>query len=169
MLNKKSEDFLNSKGEIMSTKKVLKSKKAISPILATLLLIVIAVAAIVVTYAWVMTYIGTAGQQASVSLYKENIYWNSTDKKTYITVGDSGTANTKIVRLYMGTAQNNITNVTPSTNIGTGILLNAKSVVIITLAWPNDVASAWTSGNYYYFKIVTDAAQELGPFPEEAT
>jgi len=40
----------------MITKNMLKSKKAISPILATLLLIVIAVAAIVVTYAWVMTY-----------------------------------------------------------------------------------------------------------------
>src|SRR3990170_963076 len=40
----------------MSIKKMLHSKKAISPILATLLLIVIAVAAIVVTYAWITTY-----------------------------------------------------------------------------------------------------------------
>jgi len=36
---------------------LMKSKRAISPILATLLLIVIAVAAIVVTYTWIMTYI----------------------------------------------------------------------------------------------------------------
>ncbi|MGQ9744095.1 MAG: archaellin/type IV pilin N-terminal domain-containing protein, partial [Candidatus Bathycorpusculaceae bacterium] len=43
------------------TKNSLKSKKAISPILATLLLIVIAVAAIVVTYAWIMTYMTSAG------------------------------------------------------------------------------------------------------------
>jgi flagellin-like protein len=153
----------------MPTKKVLKSKKAISPILATLLLIVIAVAAIVVTYTWVMTYIGTAGQQASVMLYKENIYWNSTAKTTYITVGNSGTANTKIVRLYIGTAQDSLVSVSVSyTNIGTGIMLNAKSVVIVTLSWPNDLASAWTSGSYYYFKIVTDAGQVLGPFPEQA-
>ena len=47
----------------MSIKTVLKSKKAISPILATLLLIVIAVAAIVVTYAWITTFMGSAAQQ----------------------------------------------------------------------------------------------------------
>ncbi|MGB9778860.1 MAG: archaellin/type IV pilin N-terminal domain-containing protein, partial [Candidatus Bathyarchaeales archaeon] len=65
------------------TKNPLKSKKAISPILATLLLIVIAVAAIVVTYAWIMTYMSNAGTQASVILYKENISWNSTKHETY--------------------------------------------------------------------------------------
>jgi flagellin-like protein len=152
----------------VSTKKVLKSKKAISPILATLLLIVIAVAAIVVTYAWVMTYIGTAGTQASVMLYEENINWNSTAGTTSITVGNSGTGNAKIVRLYIGAAQNNLINVTGSTNIGTGILLGAKSVAIISLSWPNSLANTWASGNYYYFKITTDAGQELGPFPEQA-
>jgi len=152
----------------MSTKTVSKSKKAISPILATLLLIVIAVAAIVVTYAWIMTYMSSAGQQAGVILYKENVYWNSTEKKTYIAVGNSGTANAKIVRLYLGTTQNNLINVTASTNIGTGIILNAKSVITVTLSWPNGVADTWNSGNYYYFKIVTETGQELGPFPEQA-
>ncbi|PIU59949.1 hypothetical protein COS86_01560 [Candidatus Bathyarchaeota archaeon CG07_land_8_20_14_0_80_47_9] len=41
--------FPTNKGENVPTKKVLNTKKAISPILATLLLIVIAVAATVVT------------------------------------------------------------------------------------------------------------------------
>ena len=54
-------------------KNMLKSKKAISPILATLLLIVIAVAAIVVTYAWIMTYMSSTTQQASEILYNENV------------------------------------------------------------------------------------------------
>jgi len=151
----------------MSTKNMLKSKKGISPILATLLLIVIAVAAIVVTYAWVMTYMSSAGQQAGVILYKENIYWNSTAGKTYVTIGNSGTTNTKIVRLWIGTSQNNLVNVTASTNAGSGIFLNAKSVATITLSWPNDLANAWTAGNYYYFQVVTEAGI-LGPFPEQA-
>jgi len=152
----------------MSTKNVLKSRKAISPILATLLLIVIAVAAIVVTYAWIMTYVSSAGNQASVNLYKENVFWNSTEKRTYLTVGNSGSGNTKIVRLYLGTSPNNLINVTASSNIGTGILLNAKSVVTVTLSWPNDVANAWTVGNYYYFKLVSETGHEL-PFNEEAS
>ncbi len=46
------------------TKRMIKSRKAISPILATLLLVVIAVAAIVVTYAWIMTYMGNASHQS---------------------------------------------------------------------------------------------------------
>ncbi len=48
----------------MPIKKLVNSNKAISPILATLLLIVIAVAAIVITYAWITTYMGTTTQQA---------------------------------------------------------------------------------------------------------
>ena len=152
----------------MTPKNMLKSKKAISPILATLLLIVIAVAAIVVTYAWIMTYMSSAGQQAGVILYKENVYWNSTDNKTYITIGNSGTSNTKIVRLYLGTTQNNLIDVTASTDIGSGLTLNAKSVVTIKLSWPNTLASAWTPGNYYYFKVVAETGQEYGPFPEQA-
>ena len=153
----------------MSTKNMLKSKKAITPILATLLLIVIAVAAIVVTYAWIMTYMSSAGQQAGVILGKENIYWNSTEQKTYITIKNTGTANTEIVRLYMGTTQNNLIDVTASTNIGTGKILNANSVTTITLDWPNSVVdSEWTLGDYYYFKIVPEVGQELGPFSEQA-
>jgi len=152
----------------MVQKNTLKSKKAISPILATLLLIVIAVAAIVVTYAWIMTYMSSAGQQAGVILYKENVYWNSTDNKTYITIGNSGTSNTKIVRLYLGTTQNNLIDVTASTDIDSGLTLNAKSVVTIKLSWPNTLASAWTPGNYYYFKVVAETGQEYGPFPEQA-
>ena len=152
----------------MVQKNTLKSKKAISPILDTLLLIVIAVAAIVVTYAWIMTYMSSAGQQAGVILYKENVYWNSTDNKTYITIGNSGTSNTKIVRLYLGTTQNNLIDVTASTDIDSGLTLNAKSVVTIKLSWPNTLASAWTPGNYYYFKVVAETGQEYGPFPEQA-
>jgi len=43
------------------------NKKGVSPIIATLLLIVIAVAAAVVTYAFVTGFIGTAGGQAQTS------------------------------------------------------------------------------------------------------
>ena len=58
----------------------LRSRKAISPILATLLLVVIAVAAIVVTYAWVMTYMAHTTGQAGVVLYPANVrfYGNGT-------------------------------------------------------------------------------------------
>ena len=59
----------------MNAKTMLKSRMGISPILATLLLIVIAVAAIVVTYAWIMTYMSSAGQQAGVQLTLDTVSW----------------------------------------------------------------------------------------------
>ncbi|PIX31930.1 hypothetical protein COZ60_01875, partial [Candidatus Bathyarchaeota archaeon CG_4_8_14_3_um_filter_42_8] len=62
----------------MSTKNMLKSKKAISPILATLLLIVIAVAAIVVTYAWVMTYMSSTTTTAGLKINIDIASINST-------------------------------------------------------------------------------------------
>ena len=153
----------------MLTKKLLKSKKAISPILASLLLTVIAVAAIVVTYAWIMTYMSSAGHQAGVILFPENTFWNMTEKKTYITIRNTGTTDTKIVTLYMGTTQNNLVNVTASTNIGTGITLKAKNTITIVLNWPNSVADIWTPGNIYYFNVVAEGGQQTEPYPEQAS
>jgi len=72
-------------------KNMLKTKKAISPILATLLLIVIAVAAIVVTYAWVMTYMSTTTQRAGEELRVENVRFHDSINVT-ITLRSTGTS-----------------------------------------------------------------------------
>ena len=149
---------------------MLKSKKAISPILATLLLIVIAVAAIVVTYAWIMTYMSSAGQQAGVILYKENIrfYGTPTDaakNRTDITVGNTGTENTRIVRIYMGNTSANLIQVY-SNEVGEP--LNAGSATTITITWPNDLADAWEAGKTYYFTIIPSVGSPLGKVPEQA-
>lgn len=150
----------------MPTKNMLKSKKAISPILATLLLIVIAVAAIVVTYAWIMTYMGSTTQQAGVILYDENVRF--VGSTTEITVGNSGTGDTQIVRLYLGTSANDLTEVTDDTDIGSGMTLNAGDIAKITLDWPNNAVSGnWTSGETYYFRVVPQPGQAY-PFSAEA-
>jgi flagellin-like protein len=139
----------------MSIKRMLTSKKAISPILATLLLIVIAVAAIVITYAWITTYMGTTTGQASVLLKTENIRW--TTSSTVITVLNSGTGDTRIVRVYVGDSAENMTEVTFT---GT-VALNAGSTTTLTIAWPNALATAYTDGSTYYFRIVPNPGQFL--------
>ncbi len=152
----------------MSNKKILNSKKAISPILATLLLIVIAVAAIVVTYAWITTYMGSATSQAGVLLYKENVRFDSTASTTEITVGNSGTEDTRIVRIWLGDSSANMTDVTSYTDVtGSGTALNAGSTATITIDWPNDIDSTWTAGDNYYFRIVPNPGQFL-EFQEQA-
>jgi flagellin-like protein len=150
----------------MIIRKILNSKKAISPILATLLLIVIAVAAIVVTYAWITTYMGSATQQAGVILYKENVRFDT--GSTAITVGNSGTENTQIVRVYLGDSSGNMTDITTDyTDIGSGKALNAGSTATVTIDWPNSIASSWQAGEYYYFRIVPSPGQFL-EFQEQA-
>jgi flagellin-like protein len=150
----------------MSIKKFLNSKKAISPILATLLLIVIAVAAIVVTYAWITTYMGSATQQAGVVLYNENVRFDT--DATEVTVGNSGTSDTRIVRVWLGDSSGNMTDVTSDTDItGSGMLLPAGGTATITIDWPNDVDGAWQPGANYYFRIVPNPGQFL-EFPEQA-
>ncbi|HLE75470.1 MAG TPA: archaellin/type IV pilin N-terminal domain-containing protein [Candidatus Bathyarchaeia archaeon] len=150
----------------MLTRNMLKSKKAISPILATLLLIVIAVAAIVVTYAWIMTYMGTTTQQASIILYDENVrFVDSTT--TEITIGNSGTGDTQIVRLYLGTSANDLTEVTTAVTDGLNKALEAGSVVTLTLNWTDTDFGNWTEGETYHFRVVPQQGQAY-PFSAQA-
>jgi flagellin-like protein len=85
----------------MPTKNMLKSKKAISPILATLLLIVIAVAAIVVTYAWVMTYMTSAGQQAGTWITFDSATISATSREITIYVRNKGTEPAVVDKVYI--------------------------------------------------------------------
>ena len=145
--------------------KMLKSKKGISPILATLLLIVIAVAAIVVTYAWVMTFMGAQTGAGGTILDVENISWNSTAETTTIVVKNVGTSDAKIVRLYIGNTASNLLEVTTNTDLTTaGKLIAVDQTITIVLSWPNALDTSWTNGKTYYFKI----APETGT-PKEFT
>jgi flagellin-like protein len=130
----------------------VKSKRAISPILATLLLVVIAVAAIVVTYAWIMTYMTNAGKQAGVMMYKSNVnFYNSSSVKMIdVDVGNSGTSDTRIIQLYVGTSASTLENqtITPAP-------LPAGGVQRITITYN------WTNGQPYEFKVVSSSGQIL--------
>jgi flagellin-like protein len=145
----------------MLAKSMLKHQKAISPILATLLLIVIAVAAIVVTYAWIMTYMSSATQQAGVMLYKANVNFYGSGTKIDIDIGNSGDSNTQIVKVYVGTAPGSLVEqdqTTPSLPAS----LNAGSITSITATYN------WTTSTTYYFKVISSTGQTLGEFPEQA-
>jgi len=138
--------------------KIKQSKKAISPILATLLLIVIAVAAIVVTYAWIMTYMSNAGQQAGVMLYKANVNFGT--GKIDIDIGNSGTSNTQIIQVYFGTSLTTLLNATTTPTLP--VSLAAGSIVRLTITY------TWTPETTYYFKIIPAAGQQSLTFQEQA-
>jgi len=145
--------------------KMLKAKKGISPILATLLLIVIAVAAVIVTYAWVMTFTTSTTSQAGAVISEANtrFYNITTTKHISVTLLNSGTADAKMTKVYIGTEAANLVDVTgtvgftPATNI---LKANGGS---INATW----SYTWTSGQRYYFKFITEAGQQV-PFDRVA-
>ncbi len=142
-------------------KNIFKSKNAISPILATLLLIVIAVAAIVVTYAWLTTYMGSTTGQAGVLPYKANVnFIDDGVKKITIDIGNSGISNTKIVGVYIGTSTS--TTQSQSTSPAIPFDLSAGSIVSF------DVTYTWTAGETYYFRVVPEVGQLALSFQEQA-
>ena len=142
-------------------KKLLKSRRGISPILATLLLIVIAVAAVVVTYAWLMTYMSSQTGKAEVSLYKANVnFIDGSTKKIKVDIGNSGDSDTNIVKIYLGTDKGSLTeqtNLSPSLPVS----LAANSIVSITITYN------WHTSTTYYFKIISSSGQTL-EFQEQA-
>jgi len=152
---------------------MLKSKKGISPILATLLLIVIAVAAIIVTYAWVMTYMGTQTQQAGVLITTENVRWYGTPaisahNLTDINVRNIGTSTVRIVRVYMGTSQGNLMQVTANCVAGINATVEPQKMTTITIQWPiSGIDTAYTVGQTYYFSIATEPGTTY-PFQNNA-
>jgi flagellin-like protein len=127
----------------MPTKNTSKSKKAISPILATLLLIVIAVAAIVVTYAWVMTYMSSATSQAGVILKQDaDCLWKTGNVTIYIR--NIGTNDAEIDKVYINSTPQTSVTYNPSTRIVT------KDGGTITIVVTN---FNWQAGTTYEIQI----------------
>ena len=142
---------------------ILKSKKGISPILATLLLIVIAVAAVIVTYAWVMTFTSSTTSQAGAMLTVENIRFHNVSTTDYVEViiRNSGTDDAKIVEVYAGTSS---TALVPQTSVS----YTPSTAVVATGSSLNvTITCDWTDGTRYHFKMATEAGQTL-PFSEIA-
>ena len=67
----------------------MKNKKAISPVLAVLLMIAVAVAAALITYAWVMTYLESTTSRAGHAIQIQSVAFTPTSATVYAqNVGD---------------------------------------------------------------------------------
>jgi len=135
---------------------MLRSRKAISPILATLLLIVIAVSAIVITYAWVTTFLTSTTTGAGVLLKYDTVYWNSTSPKSIIIyIRNEGTSDAEIDAVYIGTSSTSLVNQTSVTYSPTSKIAYANGGGTVTIT----VTYSWTVDTRYYFKV----APKVGP------
>ena len=142
---------------------ILKSKRGISAILATLLLIVIAVAAVIVTYAWVLTFTGSTTSQAGAVLTHENVRFYNVSTTDYIevTLRNSGTADAKVEATYVGITDSDLILQSSVSYSPTSQIVAAGSSLTITITYD------WTDGTRYYFKMVTEEGINV-PFSVEA-
>jgi len=70
----------------------VRSKIGVSPVLSVLLMIIVAVAASLVTYAWVMGYIGFTTSKAGKSLQIQSVAYNKTSSTLHVYVQNVGDA-----------------------------------------------------------------------------
>ena len=134
---------------------IFKSKKGISPILATLLLIVIAVAAVIVTYAWVMTFASSTTNNAGAILGFENIrfYTDGSDENIEVVIRNSGIADAEVVEVYLGESISDLQKFSSSDidyDPNSQIIVAGSSIEIVL------EDTDWESGTRYYFKVVTE-------------
>jgi flagellin-like protein len=80
--------------------KLKMNKRGISPIIATLLLIAIAVAAAVVTYSWVMSMLATEAAQSETSIKIDFVQFVSSTEVD-VTVRNAGTIPATISTIYI--------------------------------------------------------------------
>jgi flagellin-like protein len=74
----------------MKLRRLRKNVKAISPIISVLLMIAVAVVAALVTYAWVMGYIGFTTNKTGKAIQIQSIAFDGTTFNAYVqNVGDS--------------------------------------------------------------------------------
>jgi flagellin-like protein len=131
-------------------KKMLKSKEGISPILATLLLIVIAVAAVIVTYAWVMAFTSSQSGQAGVFLRKDaGCLWKTGNVTVY--VRNTGTSDAEIDIVYIDDAPQTTVAYDPSSKIV------EKDGGLITIV----ITFSWTPNTEYDFQISPKVGEPL--------
>jgi len=149
-------------------KKMLGNRKAVSPVLAVLLLIAIAVGAAVVTYAWVMGFVGTQTQQAGGVLVEERITWNNvTDGNCTVTIRNTGTGRATIDIIYAGlepgkyniTIDNFKTATPPGSALGTTVdTLDIDPGEVYDI---NFVLNTNVAGDTVYIRILTTAGSRL--------
>jgi len=125
----------------MNNRKLKSNKKAISPIIATLLLIAIAVVASLVVYAWVMGYIGYQTNNAGNSIAIQSVNFSG-GKITDIYVQNMGTTTVTLDgNVYINGAQY-------TASAGSGALSSGKTADLT-------VSVAALSGQMYTVKVTT--------------
>ncbi len=82
--------------------RIRNNKRAISPIIATLLLVAIAVAAAIVTYSWTLSMVANNSQQAQTGIKIDIVRFTSTSVNATVRNTGSTAATIETIYIYQG-------------------------------------------------------------------
>lgn len=128
-------------------KRILRSKEGISPILATLLLIVIAVAAVIVTYAWVMTFTSSTTSQAGARIKFDTVRIDAATNNVTMYVRNWGDEKVLVDKVYIESQD-----FTGYTDLGSGKEIIKGGLLTITLTNLNHPMD-FSAGTNYKVKV----------------
>jgi hypothetical protein len=123
-------------------KKMVGSKKAFSAIIASLILMLLAVAAGVVVYAYVMGWIGgaTTNPQHNGHIAFDSIYASATTGTIGVYVRNVGGVNVMISKVYVNGA--NVANATGI--VDAGVLLSVQAVTYLNVTYSLTTSQSYT-------------------------
>jgi len=150
------QNFMEEKKENMfrPMRRLKKDAKGISPLIATLLLIAIAVAASVITYSWVMSMIGSQSTQAQTAVRIDNVEFDIDTESVVVTVRNIGSVSADLVTVGV--------KLTSESSYTTAQISPAQAIPVGTAA---DVTATLTglnitTGFNYDVKVITSTGFE---------
>ena len=123
------------------------NKKGVSPVIATLLMIAIAVTAAILVYVWSMGLIGTlttgGGQQVREQVILDSYRWNATSSTMTLYLRNVGSSVVVLDAIYVGGTQ-------VASNMGSTIAVQGPVVTVSITP-----SGSYTSGVAYTVKCLT--------------
>ncbi len=128
--------------------KKIPSRRAVSPVIATLLMIAIAVAASIIVYVWAIGLLGglmgSGGSQVKEQLIMEAYNWNAATSLTF-TLRNVGSSAVTVASVYLG-------GTALATGLSTTVNIGGTSAFSYSPS-----GSSYTSGAAYTLKVVSSS------------
>ena len=142
----------------------VRKRKAISPLIATLLLIAIAVAASVLTYSWVMSMVGSQSAQAQTQLRIDSVTWHgvtagppntATGFSLVIRNTGSVSATVESISIRPNTAGSTIQTFKPTSaaSVDVGLTLSTTAITTWDVIPKTGMSPVWTVSNSYVIRV----------------
>jgi flagellin-like protein len=135
-------------------KRLWKSRKALSPVVAAIILIAVTVAVSIAVAAWMgaLSFTFMATEELSFTGIEWGTATNGTMSSCTLTIKNTGTAKVTISKIKV----NNVEEWTGSESLDAGADVDI------------DVSSTYTSGDKYAFLVVTSKNNQFGPYTATA-